>query len=156
MKKEEWKSIPNYEGLYEVSSLGRVKSLIYRKEKIKKLTLEKKGYLVTHLSNNGLKKTFRVHQLVAMAFLNHKTDGNNLVVDHINSIKSDNSLGNLQIMSNINNILKGKKLSNVITNKDKIEAIYKLDSNFNRTKLAIDLGITRVHVQRVIKSIKNK
>ena len=80
--KEIWKDIPSYEGFYQVSNLGRVKSL-QRKcksksglrlvgEKIRKPNLKKTGYLQISLNKNGIKKHHRVHQLVAMAFLNHK------------------------------------------------------------------------------------
>lgn len=97
---EIWKSIPNYEGLYEVSSLGRVKSLKFGKERILKAIINKDGYLFCNLSCLGKVKSFQVHQLVAMAFLNHTPCGLKLVVDHINDNTKDNRLENLQVVTN--------------------------------------------------------
>lgn len=101
---EIWKDIPNYERLYQVSNLGNVKSLPrliwngkgYKKDNGKTLTPSlTKGYY--HLRLSG--KVFRVHQLVAITFLEHKIDGHKLVVDHINNNSSDNRLENLQIIT---------------------------------------------------------
>jgi hypothetical protein len=90
MQEEIWKDIPNYEGCYQVSNLARVKSLARRNgkrvvvEKILRTFLtESRKYISVSLSLNGKLKLFSVHQLVAMAFLNHKPNGNTLVVDHI-------------------------------------------------------------------------
>ena len=98
---EEWREVPGYEDLYEVSSLGRVKSLSNngdKKEKIRVLRLDIHGYLSINLSNKKIKR-YKVHQLVAMAFLGHKPNGCKLVIDHINDIKTDNRLENLQIVT---------------------------------------------------------
>jgi len=67
---EVWKKIEEFED-YEVSNLGRVKSTKYNKEKILK-SYDSLGYLKIDLSVNGIKKKIKVHQLVAMAFLNQK------------------------------------------------------------------------------------
>ena len=101
---EIWKAIPGYDG-YEVSNLGNVKSLsrprvfgkntYLTKEKILKPLSNGKGYFQVEL----FKKRVYIHQLVAIAFLNHKKDGHKLVVDHINDIKTDNRLENLQIVT---------------------------------------------------------
>lgn len=98
METEIWKSIPNYEGLYEVSSLGRVKSLYQNKEKILS-PRPCKGYLLVALCLNKKRKDICIHQLVAMAFLNHNPCGHKLVVDHINDVKTDNRLENLQVVT---------------------------------------------------------
>jgi hypothetical protein len=95
---EIWKDIPDYEELYQVSNLGRVKNI--KKNTIKKLTIDKRdGYLKIHLSNKKYNRVYRVHQLVVMAFLNHKPCGHQLVVDHINDNKTDNRLENLQVVT---------------------------------------------------------
>ena len=95
---ETWKSIPSYEGLYQVSSLGNVKSLKFGKERILTNTIRSDGYSVAGLSKNGIEKKIKTHQLVAMAFLEHKPNGYTLVVDHINGNPSDNRLENLRIL----------------------------------------------------------
>jgi hypothetical protein len=118
---EIWKDIPGYEGIYQVSNMGNVKSLsremlingkypITTKEKILKPSRLSNGYLILGLSKNGFIKKITVHTLVAMVFLNHKPDGTNKIcVDHINNIKTDNRLVNLQLISQRENTSKDKK-----------------------------------------------
>ena len=116
--KEIWKDIPDYEGMYQVSNLGRVKSLsrytgngntgFISKEIILKQRLSTSGYLYVALCKSCVGKKIMVHQLVAMAFLKHKPNGLEIVVDHINTIKTDNCLKNLQLITHRENISKDK------------------------------------------------
>jgi hypothetical protein len=99
IEKEVWKQIKDYEGIYEVSSLGRVKSLKFNKQRILKGGLGAMGYVKVILCKSNTKKNITVHQLVAMAFLNHTQNGHKLVIDHINDNKTDNRLENLQIVT---------------------------------------------------------
>ena len=94
MKKEVWKDIKNYEGLYQVSNLGRIKSLKHGKERILKSFKEANGYLKICLCNNNVKKTFSIHKLVANTFLDNPK--NHPVINHINGNKSDNRIINLE------------------------------------------------------------
>lgn len=106
---EVWKDIPEYEGLYQVSNLGNVKSLpkewvsgngAIRKHEGKILKGGNvKGYKYVKLSVNGNIKGYQIHQLVAMAFLNHIPNRYELVVDHINDNPLDNRVENLQIVT---------------------------------------------------------
>lgn len=110
---EIWKDVPNYEGLYQVSSFGNVKSLNYRgngKENLLKPALIKCGYLRVALYKNSNQNSFTIHILVAMAFYGHKPDGTNKIcVDHIDNIKTNNRSDNLQLISNRENGSKDKK-----------------------------------------------
>lgn len=116
-KQEIWKAIPGYEGFYEVSSLGNVKSLkrldsIGRKvrERILKKVASGSGYFNVFLCVDTKIKAFSVHRLVAMAFLGHTPDGTHkIVVDHINNTKKDNRLENLQLVTNRVNTSKDQK-----------------------------------------------
>jgi hypothetical protein len=113
---EVWKDIPGYEGLYQVSNLGNVKSLPrewvagnggVRKHNGKILKGGGHGgYRTVGLSNSVRKKTFHVHKLVAMAFLNHKSCGYELVVHHKNDNPSDNRVENLEITTQRDNVYK--------------------------------------------------
>ncbi len=100
---EDFKDIPCYDGLYQVSNKGNVKSLNYnRTQKYRNLKLtkdSKTGYLVCCLYKNKKSKKFAVHQIVAMAFLNHEPNGLKLVVNHKNFIRTDNRLENLEIVT---------------------------------------------------------
>ena len=103
---EIWKEIPNYEG-YQVSNLGRVKSLEridalgHRlKEKILKPQLDGRYYQVC-LCKQSVKKHYRVHRLVWEAFNGQIPEG--LQVNHINEVKTDNRLSNLNLMTSKEN-----------------------------------------------------
>ena len=100
--KEVFKDIPNYEGLYQVSNLGNVKSLNYRrtkKEDILSLRVNQSGYYIVSLYKNGESKQMTAHQLVAVVFLNHKPSGYKLVINHINFNKLDNRVENLEVVT---------------------------------------------------------
>ena len=115
MEEEVWKPIKDYEGLYEVSNLGRVKSLNYRgtgKGKILKNIEDSKGYLTVCLTKNGRHKMLKVHRLVAETFIPNPEG--KPCIDHINTIKNDNRIENLRWATNeenSNNPLTKKKMS---------------------------------------------
>lgn len=94
---EEWKDIEGYEGLYQVSDWGRVKSLQrehVKKDRIMKTSLDKDGYVRVCLRKNNSSKTKRVNRIVAEAFIpNHD---NLPVVNHKIENKTNNSVENLE------------------------------------------------------------
>lgn len=121
---EVWKDVVGYEGLYMVSSLGRIKSVERQvwnkhnqcyntiKEKIRKQTLDSKGYPHLVLSSNGMHKTAKVHFLVCQTFIVNPDSKPN--IDHINTIRTDNRVENLRWCTqkeNQNNPLTRKHLS---------------------------------------------
>lgn len=101
---EIWKDIPGYEGLYQVSNMGRVKSLARTRnmnqdrvknpvpvpERILAPQRKKAGYLGVVLSKNGKQRNVRIHCIVAQAFLPNPE--RKPQVNHINGVKSDNCL----------------------------------------------------------------
>lgn len=109
---EVWKDVPGYEGKYQVSDFGSVKSVARtvlnrsKKESFLSACMSGRKYYSVILFSNNKPKRFSVHQLVAMAFLDHIPNGNKLVVDHVNGIHTDNRLCNLQILSHSENLKK--------------------------------------------------
>ncbi len=113
MQEEIWKDIPNYEGIYQASNLGRIKSLKRKvkifytklnkeafktqKERILKPRKSKLGYLDVCLCVDNKTKLEFVHRLVALTFLEHSETNN--TVNHINGCKSDNYVSNLEWLS---------------------------------------------------------
>lgn len=102
---EEWLDIPGYEGLYQVSNLGRVKSLeryvkhpqgtkSLKKGKSLKQCVVSGGYLAVDLCKNGIIRMYTIHRLVAEAFL--PNPDNLPQVNHINECKWDNTVWNLE------------------------------------------------------------
>ena len=104
-KEELWKDISDFKGWYQVSNLGRVRSIdrfvnykkegkAIRKGKILSSKVSNKGYLEVRLNVNGKSYYRRVHQLVATAFI---PNPNKLgLINHINEIKTDNRVENLE------------------------------------------------------------
>lgn len=106
--KEEFRDIEGYEGLYQISNLGRVKSFKGKKERVLKSAVDSAGYLMVVLCNDSTRKTYRIHKLVAINFLNHKPDGYKLVVDHIDNNKLNNNIDNLQLITPRKNLSKDR------------------------------------------------
>jgi len=93
---ENWKAITGYEGRYEVSDQGRVRSLLTVAGTILSGHVNAKGYCNVTLTGRGRPRGVRVHRLVLEAFAG---DFNGLVSNHKNGIRSDNRLANLEQVS---------------------------------------------------------
>ena len=96
---EIWKDVEGYENLYQISNLGNVRSLNYRnKGLVKNLTqtVNQYGYKTVILRKDGMQKNFKVHRLVAIAFLSRVKDRN--IVNHKDGNKLNNCLMNLEIL----------------------------------------------------------
>ena len=109
---EVWKDIPEYEGLYQVSNLGNVRSLNYNRSGIvKKLacSIDASNRRTAVLYKIKTQKTHNVSVLIAITFLNHKPNGHKIVVDHINNDSLNNNLYNLQLITHRENLSKDKK-----------------------------------------------
>lgn len=91
---EEWKDIEGYEGLYQISNQGRVKSLKFGREKIRKSIKQKSGYFLVQLHDNGKREHKLVHRLVAQAFIPNPQKLPE--VNHKDEDKSNNSVENLE------------------------------------------------------------
>ena len=116
--KEKWKDIPNYEGLYQISNLGKI--LNVKRNKIKKQTINKEGYYYVMLSKKGKKTYFLVHRLVAQVFLDkskykcvNKDDNVILVVNHKDENKLNNNLNNLEWCTNKYNVIYSNKRNKI-------------------------------------------
>lgn len=154
---EIWKDVIGYEGLYQVSNQGRVRSLdrnikvkikhnnkALKKGKILKIQKGKSGYIIVALCKDGKVKHYRVHRLVAAAFIDNPE--NKPYVNHINGDKTDNRVENLEFCTQSENVLHSYKIKLRIINEEQKERIreigkksskqilqYNLEGNFIKT-----------------------
>lgn len=172
--KEIWKDIKGYEGLYQASNFGNVKSLkrtCYNgrgirvvKERIMKPWKRNDKYLQVSLSNGKLKQNLLVHCLVGSAFLGYTIKRNGFVIDHIDSDKSNNNLENLRIVTCRSNVSKEvhsrskSKLVGAIWNKSNNKWISRISINGKPIHLGTfdtDIEASNAYNEK-LKTIKNK
>lgn len=160
---EIWKDIKEYEGKYQISNTGKVRSLVNNKNKIRKQPkilkpyLDKDGYEIVRLSKNSKLKAFKIHRLVAIYFLDNVK--NKLAVDHIDTNRRNNNYTNLRWVTNEEN----SNNLNTISNLKKIGVKYKImygkpivDKNGNRyisiIEASRELKISRSKIQYHLKN----
>lgn len=96
---EVWKDIPGYEGLYQVSNLGKIR----RDGRVKKPHMDRGGYLTIWLSKHSKMKCLKIHRLVAIAFIPNP-EGKK-TVNHIDGNKQNNCVHNLEWATHSENII---------------------------------------------------
>lgn len=142
--KEIWKDIKGFENLYQVSNLGRIKSLgnksNHKRDIIMKQTLNYKGYLQLCLRKDNKSYHFVVHRLVAGAFI--PNPDNLPQVNHISGIKTDNSVSNLEWCNNSYNQLHANKMG---LNKNRIKRVKEVCN-----KSVAQLTLNGIEVNRFI------
>ena len=167
MEKEIWKDVPGYEGLYQVSTLGRVKSVdryvtynngreVFTRGKILSLTLTKgNGRLQVNLSKDGKVEKTRPYIIVMLAFVGERPE--NMEICHINGIRTDDRLENLRydtISENrIDNYRQGKKASKGKLSVDDVLQIrhrYK-NENITQKELSIIYGVKISCIGKIVR-----
>lgn len=168
---EEWKDINGYEGYYQVSNLGRVKSLpgqrgtTYRKERILTKCLTRDGYEKVRLQHEGTDRTARVHRLVAEAFI--PNPDNKETVNHIDGNKLNNVVSNLEWVDRYEQMrhayrlglktsIAGAHNSNAKLSEDDVRAIRKEYVRMSRTHGTVALAKKYGVTNRIIGLVVNR
>ena len=161
---EIWKDVPNFEGSYQVSNMGRVRSvdrvvtfkdgsMRKLKGKVLKSYLNNVGYELLKLSNDGRGNTKTVHRLVLETFKPH-VNMNDLQVNHIDGNKSNNHLTNLEWVTARDNILHAHDLGLIknrgedsprakLSKADVLEVLQRLDTGEMHKDIGLDYGVSR-------------
>ncbi|BAM20907.1 HNH endonuclease [Enterococcus phage BC611] len=161
---EEWLDIKGYEGLYQISNLGRVKSLSKRvvysngsirevPEKILTPSESTQGYLKVNFFKDKKPKTKYIHKLVYVTFVSEVKEGNQL--NHINECKFDNTLANLEEVTAKENINHGTRtMRQAWFNSKPVKAVSVEDGSvklFPSASQASREGFSRRHISNVCK-----
>ena len=166
---EEWRDVSGFEGFYQVSSLGRVRSLdryvrhpaggkSLMKGQLRKLQLDRDGYLFVLFAKESCQKCQKVHALVAQAFIGDRPL--NYDVNHIDGIKTNNCPSNLEYCTRSNNLRHAYKLGLSSTRGDKSH-VAKLTSSdvllirqrfldgFSNVDIARDFGVAPTTISSI-------
>lgn len=149
---ETWKDIPGYEGLYQASTLGRIRS-VYCSGKILKNNLQPNGYEAVTLYKNKIKKFCLVHRLIAITFVPNPK--NKPAVNHKDEVRNHNIATNLEWVTNKENQNYGHCMHNVAVCQGKPLAQYTKDGELVRIyypggEAQKVTGISRYHISAVI------
>lgn len=162
MANEIWKDIEGYEGLYQVSTYGNIKSLArprkngngkcyIQKEKLLKQTFTSTGYKKVELYKDGKRKSFKVHRLVAMAFI--PNPDNKPEVNHINGNKINNNIDNLEWVTSSENSVHayetGLSPNKKELDEDKIIELY--NNGTPKEEIAKIFDVSNVVIKRILK-----
>ena len=128
---EQWRDIAGYEGVYQVSDLGRVRSRKSGEWKVMKQGKVGAGYLSVMLSKNNKAKRFYVHRLVANAFIPNNDDSKN-EINHRNEDKTENKVSNLEYCDRSYNLRYNDLHHRRITKIDKIKDLYNPDLTYEQ------------------------
>ena len=167
---EVWKDIPDYEGSYQVSNMGRIRSVDRvvtfsdgrvrkYKGKILKPLLNDRGYERITLSNGGRCNIKRVHRLVLETFKPH-VNMNDLQVNHIDGNKLNNHLTNLEWVTARDNILhaydmglinnKGERAPHTkLSNTDVLEILQRLSTGELHRDIGLDYGVSKSCITKI-------
>jgi hypothetical protein len=161
---EDWRDVVGYEGLYQVSDLGRVRSLRFGKVKLLTRLYDKDGYWRIGLWNGQRQINYKVHRLVALAFMPEKQNALHREVAHMDGDRENARLDNLKWVSKIENMLHKLKHGTLqvgerhpgakLSEQDVREIINKLAAGKSQTSLAAIYGVTW-HAIADIRSGKN-
>ena len=159
---EVWKDVKGFEGLYQVSNLGNVKRLISERvfaERLIGRSIDRYGYVKRVLSKNGKNNHFTEHRLVAIAFIDNPE--NKATVNHINGIKTDNRVENLEWNTNnenhqhaINTGLKdqkGIKHHKCKLTEEQVREIREIGFSQTRMSLSKKYGVSRTNILGIIR-----
>ena len=127
---EIWKDIPGYEGLYQASNLGRIRSFKRNKVRILKNRRKRDGYYIVDLCRNKVAKSLHLHRLVWITFNGTISEG--LQINHKDENKSNNSLANLELVTPSQNTNYGTRNKRV--SEKNCKRIQMLDKNNNTLK----------------------
>jgi hypothetical protein len=94
MQKEIFKDVLGYEGSYQISNLGNIKSIKFNKDRMLKKHISNNGYEIITLHNKGKLKTHTIHRLLALAFIPNPQ--NKPQINHIDGVKTNNVITNLE------------------------------------------------------------
>ena len=156
MSEEEWRPVVGYEDLYEVSSLGRIRNM---KGKVRALGTHACGYNHISLSRAGVSKTFKIHRLVAFAFIPNPEGKRE--VNHIDTIRTNNRVENLQWADKYENHDHSSRLGkyHAATNPRRIKKMTpelvalcreRVATGISILALSRELGLTRSNISRAI------
>lgn len=158
--KEIWKDIPDYEGVYQVSNLGRIRSLdryikrgksgFFKEGQIQKLQNNGNGYLYKQLKHKGKHRNFYIHRLVSMVFIGERPDG--MMICHKDGDTTNNNLDNLRydtpLENNIDQFRHGVEKGK-LSNDDvlKVRKMYK--DGYKTKEISEFFNVGRWDVQRI-------